>query len=117
DAGHEYGLGLKLDAWHLEQMLAWQGEPFVDNGNGRDGRATELAFDTETAVETFAFLKGLVDDGLAVTNSAEGTSGFDNLLSVGTGKVGMTIDSSGTLGTIIEVLESGQFPDVRPDVG
>jgi len=117
DAGHEFGLGLKLDAWHLEQMLAWQGEPFVNNGNGRDDRATEVAFDTETAVETFAFLKGLVDDGLAVTNSAEGGSSFDNLLSVGTGKVGMTIDSSGSLGTIIEVLESGQYPDVAPDVG
>jgi sn-glycerol 3-phosphate transport system substrate-binding protein len=116
DAGHEYGLGLKLDAWHLEQMLAWQGEPFVNNGNGRDARATEVAFDTDTAVETFAFLKGLVDDGLAVTNAADGGSSFDNLLSVGTGKVGMTIDASGSLGTIIDVLESGQYPDVAPDV-
>jgi len=116
DGGNEYGLGLKLDAWHLEQMLAWQGEPFVNNGNGRDDRATEVAFDTDTAVETFAFLKGLVDDGLAVTNSADGGSSFDNLLSVGTGKVGMTIDASGSLGTIIDVLESGQYPDVVPDV-
>ncbi len=117
DAGHEYGLGLKLDAWHLEQLLAWQGEPFVNNGNGRDDRATEVAFDTETGIETIAFLKALVDDGLAVTNSAEGGSSFDNLLSVGTGKVGMTIDASGSLGTIIDVLESGQYPDVAPAVG
>ncbi|HMG43999.1 MAG TPA: ABC transporter substrate-binding protein [Acidimicrobiales bacterium] len=116
DAGHEGGLGLKLDAWHLEQMLAWQGEPFVNSGNGREERATEVAFDTDTAVETFAFLKGLVDDGLAITSPADGEGGFDNLLSVGTGKVGMTIDASGSLGTIIQVLESGQYADVEPAV-
>ena len=116
DAGYEGGLGLKLDAWHLEQMLAWQGEPFVNNGNGREDRATEVAFDTDTAVETFAFLKGLVDDGLAITTPASGDGSFDNLLSVGTGRVGMTIDASGSLGTIIDVLESGQYADVEPAV-
>jgi sn-glycerol 3-phosphate transport system substrate-binding protein len=109
DAGYEAGLALKLDAWHLEQMLAWQGEPFVDNGNGRESRATEVAFDTETAVDTFAFLKGLVDDGLATTYSADG---FDNLLGVATGAAGMTIDASGSLGTIVAVRDSGQYPDV-----
>lgn len=117
DAGFEYGLGLKLDAWHLEQFLALQGEVFVNNGNGRSDRATEVAFDTDAAVETFAFLKGLVDDGLAVTNPASGEGNLDNLLGVGTGRVGMTIDSSGTLGTILDVLESGQYADVAPDVG
>ena len=117
DAGYENGLGLKLDPWHLEQFLALQGEVFVDNGNGREERATEVAFVTDTAVETFAYLKALVDDGLAVTSPARGESSFNNLLAVGTGDVGMTIDSSGTLGTIIDLLASGQYADVEPDVG
>ena len=116
DAGYEAGLALKMDPWHLEQFLALQGEELVNNGNGRDDRATEVAFDTDVAVETFTFLKDLVDDGLAITTPASGT-GFDNLLSVGTGKTGMTIDSSGALGTILEVLGSGQYADVELDVG
>jgi len=115
-AGFEAGLALKLDAWHLEQMLAWQGKEFVNNGNGRSGRATEVAFDNATAVDIFTFLKGMVDDGLAVTNPAEGQDGINNLLSIGSRKTGMTIDSSGTLGTIIQVLESGQYAGTDPDV-
>lgn len=111
DAGYEAGMALKLDPWHLEQFLALQGDEFVDNGNGREDRATAVAFDTDTAVETFTFLKGLVDDGLAITTAASGT-GFDNLLSVGAGRVGMTIDSSGAYGTILDVLASGQYSDV-----
>jgi sn-glycerol 3-phosphate transport system substrate-binding protein len=116
DSGFEAGLALKLDSWHLEQMLAWQGEEFVNNDNGRSERATEVVFDNETAVETFAFLKGLVDDGLAITYPADGPGAIDNLLAVGSGKVGMTIDGSGTLGTIIDVLSTGQYAGVEPDV-
>src|SRR5262249_22650366 len=63
--GYEAGLALKLDPWHLEQMLAWQGKPFVNNGNGRTQRATAVAFDNPTAVATYTFLKGIVDDKLA----------------------------------------------------
>ena len=117
DAGYKNGLSLKLDPWHLEQFLALQGEVFVNNGNGREDRATAVAFETDAAVETFAYLKDLVDDGLAVTSPASGESSFNNLLAVGTGDVGMTIDSSGTLGTIIDVLASGQYADTEPDVG
>lgn len=117
DAGYKNGLSLKLDPWHLEQFLALQGEVFVNNGNGREERATEVAFETDAGVETFAYLKALVDDGLAVTSPASGESSFDNLLAVGTGDVGMTLDSSGTLGTIIDVLASGQYADTEPDVG
>jgi sn-glycerol 3-phosphate transport system substrate-binding protein len=113
--GFEAGLALKLDPWHLEQMLAWQGKPFVDNGNGRDKRATAVSFDSEpAAVDTFKFLKSMVDDKLALTTSTEGP-GIDNLLDVGTRKVGMTIDASGALGTILDVLNSGQYAGIDPD--
>ena len=42
------GIGLKLDAWHLEQWLAKAGEPYVNNGNGRKARATKVEFDNKT---------------------------------------------------------------------
>jgi sn-glycerol 3-phosphate transport system substrate-binding protein len=117
DAGFEAGMGLKMDAWHLEQFLALLGEPFVNNSNGRDGRATEVTFDSEAGQEVFDFLSGLVEDGLAVTTPRDGPGQFDNLLGVGGERWGMTIDSSATLGTIFELLAGGQYANVDPAVG
>ena len=42
----------------------------------------------------------MVKDGLAVTNPDSGQSAFDNLLGIGNGNSGMTIDTSRALGTI-----------------
>jgi sn-glycerol 3-phosphate transport system substrate-binding protein len=117
NAGFEHGLGLKLDAWHLERFLALEGEEFVDNGNGRTDRATAVAFDSDAGVGVFEYLKGLVDDGLAGTYPDDGPGQFDNLFAVGNKNVGMTLDSSGTLGNIVQTLESGQYADVDPAIG
>ena len=117
DAGFEAGMGLKLDAWHLEQFLALQGETFVNNGNGREDRATEVTFDNDAGEEIFTYLAGLVDDGLAITTPRDGPGQFDNLLGVGGERWGMTIDSSATLGTIFDLLSGGQYANVDPAVG
>jgi sn-glycerol 3-phosphate transport system substrate-binding protein len=107
------GFGLKLDAWHLEQWSAIAGKTYVNNGNGRKSRASAVTFNSATGKEIYTFLNDMVKQGLAKTNPAEGTGAIDNLLGIGNGNFGMTIDSTAALGTIVQVLGGGQFPNVE----
>jgi sn-glycerol 3-phosphate transport system substrate-binding protein len=107
------GFGLKLDAWHLEQWSAIAGKTYVNNGNGRKSRASAVTFNNATGKEIYTFLNDMVKQGLAKTNPAEGTGAVDNLLGIGNGNFGMTIDSTAALGTIVQVLGGGQFPNVE----
>jgi sn-glycerol 3-phosphate transport system substrate-binding protein len=113
DAGYDHGIALAREAWHFEELVALQGETYVDHGNGRDERATQVTFDSAAGEEIFGFLAGLVDDGLAVTNPREGPDSINNLLAVGNGDAAMTIVSSSALGSILQVIDSGQYADVE----
>jgi sn-glycerol 3-phosphate transport system substrate-binding protein len=115
DAGYDHGVALAREAWHFEELVALQGETYVDNGNGRRGRATEVTFDSEVGRELFGFLAGLVENDLAVTNPREGPDAINNLLAVGNGTAGMTIVSSSALGSVLQVLGTGQYADI--DIG
>jgi sn-glycerol 3-phosphate transport system substrate-binding protein len=106
----ESGFSLKLDPWYLEQWLAKAGKPYVNNGNGRQSRSTATAFDVKAGVEIFTWMKDMVDADLAVTNDAEN---FDNLFAIGEDNAAMTIDTSASLGSIVDVLGSGQYPNVE----
>jgi sn-glycerol 3-phosphate transport system substrate-binding protein len=106
------GFGLKTNPWFIEQLLAKAGVPYVNNGNGRNSRATRAVFDNATAEQTFSWMTSMVKRGLATVNSDQGTNEFDNLLGIGNGSFGMTIDSSGTLGTITQLLAGGNYPNV-----
>src|SRR5580698_791139 len=66
------GMGLVLDPWHLETWLATANQLFVNNSNGRSGRATKAVFDTKTAVSIFSQLSTLVNSGDATTNPSTG---------------------------------------------
>jgi sn-glycerol 3-phosphate transport system substrate-binding protein len=105
------GMGLKLDPWHLEQWSAIAGKTFVNNGNGRKSRASAVTFDNATGTEVFTFLNDMVKQGLAKTNPYQGADAYNNLLGIGNGNFGMTIDTSATLGTISQVIS--QYPDVE----
>ncbi len=119
DGGFDAGMSLKVDGWYLEQLIALQGETLANNGNGRDGRATEVTFESEAGLEVFDYLAEMVDEGLAVTSPRDGPGQFDNLLGVGAGRWGMTVDSSANLGTILGILAggSGQYANVDLAVG
>lgn len=108
----KFGYSIKLDPWYLEHWLAKAGKPYVDNGNGREKRATAVVFDTKAGRQIFSWLDGMVDDGLAL-NTGPPEGNVDNLLAIGAGNSAMTIDTSGNLGSILQVLGSGQFPDVQ----
>ncbi len=111
-----YGLAFKIQPWFIEHWLAMAGQAYVDNGNGRNDRATSVAFDSDAGVELFTWLKGMYDDKLLLsTGSAEGN--IDHYLAVGNGEAAMTIDTSAALGTIFQLLNSGQFADVDLGAG
>jgi sn-glycerol 3-phosphate transport system substrate-binding protein len=112
-AAAQAGFGLKLDPWYFEHWSALGGRTYVNNGNGRKSRASSVTFDNATGKEVFAFLADMVKSGLAKTNSAEGPSAVDNLLGVGNGNFGMTIDTSANLGTIRQILSGGEYPNVE----
>ena len=116
-SGYPAGYGLKMDPWYIEQLSAKGGVPFVNNGNGRDARATKVAFDNPTGLEIFTWMNDMVSSGLAVTNSATGPSSVDNLLGVRSKKNAMTVDTSAALGTISQVFAAGESGDVELGVG
>ena len=109
--------GPELDPWHLETWLATANQLFVNNQNGRTARATKAAFNSATGLQIFTDLVQLVRSGDATTNPSSGASEYDNLLGIGSGKYGMTVDSSADLGTISQVLSSGQYPNVQLGIG
>ena len=111
-AAGQGGMGLKLDPWHLEAWLATANQLFVNNGNGRIKRSTGPVFKTKIGQDLFTKLDDLVSSGAATTNPAQGASAYDNLLGIGAGKFAMTIDTSAALGTVTQLLGSGQYPNV-----
>lgn len=118
DAGAaDKGFALKLDPWWLEQMTASVGEEFVNNGNGRDERATASSFDNDASLEVYEWMNDMVADGLALNTGSPEGGNFDNLLSIGSDEAAMTIDTTAALGTIRGVLGGGQFPNVTLAVG
>jgi sn-glycerol 3-phosphate transport system substrate-binding protein len=111
------GMGLVLDSWHLETWLASANQPFVNNNNGRSSRATKAVFNTPTAVSIFSQLSQLVRSGEATTNPSTGPDQYDNLLGIGSGKYGMTIETSAALGTVTQLLSGGQYSNIKLGVG
>jgi sn-glycerol 3-phosphate transport system substrate-binding protein len=111
------GMGLVLDPWHLETWLASANQLFVNNSNGRSARATKAVFNTKTADAIFSDLSQLVRSGDATTNPSTGPDEYDNLLGIGSGKYGMTIDTSAALGTVTQLLSGGQYSNVKLGVG
>jgi sn-glycerol 3-phosphate transport system substrate-binding protein len=111
------GMGLVLDPWHLETWLATANQLFVNNKNGRSARATAGVFNNKTAVSIFSQLQQLVKSGAATTNPSSGPDAYDNLLGIGSGKYGMTIETSAALGTVTQLLSGGQYANVKLGIG
>jgi sn-glycerol 3-phosphate transport system substrate-binding protein len=116
-AGYESGFGMKINPWYLEQWAAKADTLYVNHDNGRAGRATRATFDDETGRAAFRWMQEMADRGLARTNPDVGPNAFDNLLAIRSQVVGMTIDSSAALGTISQVLSSGDGGSVLLGVG
>lgn len=111
-----YGIALRVEPYINEFLFAKSGAVYVNNGNGRDERATAAQLDSEIGLEIWTWWKQMVDDGLALDTGGQ-IGNFDHMLAIGNGQAAMTFEASSALGTIQEVLESGQFPGVVVEAG
>ena len=84
--------------------MAKAGQLYVNNGNGREKRATAVAFDNPTGTSLYKWVKDMVDDKLMLST---GTADIDHYLAIGNEQAAMTIDTSAALGTISQMLGVG----------
>jgi sn-glycerol 3-phosphate transport system substrate-binding protein len=110
------GISLEISPWYIEQMLAKAGVLYVNNGNGRDGRATEAVFNGPEGKAIFEWWSDMVNSGLAF-NVGRNPSGADHLLAIASGRASMTIGSSAALRSIFDIIEAGGAKGVELGVG
>ena len=110
----KYGMSLKETASTFELWMALGGGTVINKKNGRSGRATAVTFDDALGRSIFKWWSGMLDDHLA--QSTSGTS-YDNLLAIGSGIAPITLDTSASLGTILQVLNGGQYANIKLGVG
>ncbi len=106
------GMGFKMDPWSFWTWLGTENSLFANSNNGRTARATAVTFNNSVGTSVFTSLSQMVAAGDSATNAYTGSSVYDNLLGIGSGKYSMTIDTSAALGTIEQLLSSGQYPNV-----
>ena len=100
-------LSIEVSAWFFEEMLAKSGALYVNNDNGRDGRATEAMFDGTEGKEIFQWWDEMVADGLAY-NAPDTT---DAMLKLASGETSMAIASTAALrGAIAALAIFGRDP-------
>lgn len=89
----------------MEQFIAVQGGYYVNNENGRAGRATEATFNGPEGVKLLEWWKSLNDEGICVNlgrKTADTKKAFDS------GVVAMTLDSTASLRARVDAAE-GKF--------
>jgi sn-glycerol 3-phosphate transport system substrate-binding protein len=114
DSGPDSGGG-----WFLEQWFGRAGEPFANNGNGREAPATEVLFDSDLGVELTTFLQTMITDGLAVS-VGDNPGGQDAFLKLAdqNARGAMTVATSAALGGVLGALDAGLGGDIqREDLG
>jgi sn-glycerol 3-phosphate transport system substrate-binding protein len=100
-------IGFNLHSWFFEQWMAEQGATLINNGNGRDGRATETNLDSEAAHRIVSWIKELNDNDLyTYTGKLEDWSGSNAIFQEGEAMFHIT--STASVGNISDAVE-GDF--------
>lgn len=96
-------ISLSIYGWFFEQFLCKQGLPYVDNGNGREDKATKVVFDeNEGALNILKAWKDLHDQGYApVVGRVD--AGLADFVA---GKSAFTIGSTASLKEILENVDN-----------
>ncbi len=97
-SGERTGIALSIDAWFFEEMLAKQAALYANHGNGREQRATEVAFGSSEGETILAWWQAMVHDGLATNVGRQGLQAF---LTVLTGKSAMAIESTASMRSVL----------------
>jgi sn-glycerol 3-phosphate transport system substrate-binding protein len=106
-------LGVKCVAltpfsWLFEQWMSEQNAQLLNNGNGRQGRATASNIDSAAGRKVFEFYKTLNDSGyLTNTGKLADTVGTNAIF--GNQKALMTINSTAGLGNILDAAKQNGF--------
>jgi sn-glycerol 3-phosphate transport system substrate-binding protein len=100
------GIALDLEGWYPQVILGEHGDLFVNNENGRDGRATEAVFNNDTDRTFFRWWDEMVDSGLAF-NVGRNASGADALMAIASGRAVMAVSISSALRSVVDVVEAG----------
>ena len=117
-AGNITRSGVALDemSWNFEEWLAKAGALFVNNGNGRDSRATEAVFNGPEGKAIFQWWADMVKSGLAF-NVGRNPSYADGLFAIASGRASMTITTSAALRSVFDVIEAGGAQGLELGVG
>ena len=100
------GVAIDIDSWHLQVTLQEHGDLYVNNDNGRAGRATAVEFNGPTGQAFFQWWRDMVKDDLAI-NVGRNLTAADTFLAMGAGRTAMTVGSSSALRSVVDVLEGG----------
>lgn len=94
-----YGFSMAIYGWYFEQLLAKQGALYVNNGNGREKRATKVVFNSEAGKNILRWWKRLIDKGIA---GNFGRNYDDTINAFISGKTCMIVASTASLKTILD---------------
>ncbi len=98
---------MNLHGWFFEQWMAEQGALLINNGNGRDGRATETNLNSEAAMRIGDFFSELARKDLyTYTGKVEDWGGSDAIFQEGQAMLHVT--STADIGNIAAAVE-GKF--------
>jgi sn-glycerol 3-phosphate transport system substrate-binding protein len=106
------GIALRVEPYIFEFLNAKSGSTLVNNGNGRESRATAATLETPVATQIWTWWDAMVKSHLAL-NTGGAAGNIDHMLAIGTGDAAMTMEACGVLGTVEQVLQSGQYATVR----
>ncbi len=96
-----------LHTWYFEQWMSEQNAEMVNNGNGRDGRATSTMLDSAPALKIGQFMADLAEKDLyTYTGKFEDWGGSDAIFTEG--KAMFHVTSTADLGNISAAVE-GKF--------
>ncbi|WP_188900185.1 ABC transporter substrate-binding protein [Deinococcus aerophilus] len=100
--------GMSLNGWFVEQWMAQQGAPLLNNNNGRTARATSTNLDSQAAKNIFQFFKSLQDNKYyTYTGKLEDWDGSDAIFT--NQKVVFHITSTADIGNNGEAAKKAGF--------
>ncbi len=97
-----------LHSWFVEQWIAQQGATLVDNGNGRDGRATEILLTSDEMKTIVSWIKELSDRGFySYTGTLEDWDGSESIFQ--TQNAMYHITSTASMGNQLNAAQEGGY--------
>ncbi len=87
-----------MDAWFALQWIAMQGQEYVNNDNGRSGRADEVLFTSDPMLDIATWWGDLAANGYYIYDGSTGSGAYNAAgISFLTGQTAMTINSTAGL--------------------